>query len=659
MAPRRTLTKSRFVLATECPTKLFYTGKAQYANRKKVDPFLQALAEGGFQVGELAKAYYSEGIDLTSVGADEAVAVTDSHLSKDKVTLFEACLLHGSMLCRVDILIKNGDLFELIEVKAKSYDSDKDRDFLTEKGGVHGKWRSYLYDLAFQAEVLQRLFPAATIRPSLLLANKRAMCPTDGLNQKFLLRPGHDGRTRAIRTTELTEQELSHRVLCKVSATQALAVITKELLDCGEQSLPFAEAIEYFSAKYAADELIVSGLGSKCAGCEFRRGEGDPPEIRDGQQECWQRVLGSDYVPERPTVLEIWNYRAKDKLLAAGTYYMADVRLADFEVPESDGTGLENTARQYLQIRKVQEGDDSIYIHREGLQREISALRYPLHFIDFETTMVAIPFNKGRAPYEGIAFQFSHHRLDLNGTLTHVGEYLNTRSGYFPNYDFIRVLQSQLSDDCGSIFRYAAHENTFLNLIYEQLCVDPEPPEDAETLKAFLREISKSKRDSTEQWDGSRAMIDLLRWVHRYYYDPATRGRNSLKYILPSVLKHSGYLQERYSTNAYGRGEKLRGTNFSNHLWVQRSGGVITDPYRLLPKLFAELSDTEFARLTHDDDLRNGAAALTAYARMQFSEMDPQERQALTEGLLRYCELDTLAMVMVFEAFREWAHEES
>ena len=53
----RYLTKSRFVLAVECETKLFYTGKTEYADRKKEDPFLAALAEGGFQVGEMAKLY--------------------------------------------------------------------------------------------------------------------------------------------------------------------------------------------------------------------------------------------------------------------------------------------------------------------------------------------------------------------------------------------------------------------------------------------------------------------------------------------------------------------------------------------------------------------------------------------------------------------------
>lgn len=47
MSSTRYLTKSRFKLAMECPTKLFYTGKDnEYKNTKGDDEFLESLAEG-------------------------------------------------------------------------------------------------------------------------------------------------------------------------------------------------------------------------------------------------------------------------------------------------------------------------------------------------------------------------------------------------------------------------------------------------------------------------------------------------------------------------------------------------------------------------------------------------------------------------------------
>ena len=52
------------------------------------------------------------------------------------------------------------------------------------------------------------------------------------------------------------------------------------------------------------------------------------------------------------------------------------------------------------------------------------------------------------------------------------------------------------------------------------------------------------------------------------------------------------------------------------------------------------------------DDLviAEGGAATTAYARLQFESLNPETRIKINEALLRYCELDTLAMVMIVQA---------
>jgi len=72
----RYLTKSKLRLAMECPTKLYYVGKSQYANQKSEDSFLEALAEGGFQVAELARCSYPDGKLVESLDYDEAIKKT-------------------------------------------------------------------------------------------------------------------------------------------------------------------------------------------------------------------------------------------------------------------------------------------------------------------------------------------------------------------------------------------------------------------------------------------------------------------------------------------------------------------------------------------------------------------------------------------------------
>lgn len=66
----RTLTKSRFKMASECPSKLFYTGKKEYGNNNLDNSFLEALAGGGFQVGELAKFYFPGGQTVETLDVD-------------------------------------------------------------------------------------------------------------------------------------------------------------------------------------------------------------------------------------------------------------------------------------------------------------------------------------------------------------------------------------------------------------------------------------------------------------------------------------------------------------------------------------------------------------------------------------------------------------
>ena len=110
------LTKSRFKLAVECPTKLYYTGKKEYANKSLENPFLEALAQGGYQVGELAKYYYPGGHNIHTLDYDEALEQTNRLLEQDEVVIYEAAVKHDNLFIRVDVLIKSGLSITLIEV---------------------------------------------------------------------------------------------------------------------------------------------------------------------------------------------------------------------------------------------------------------------------------------------------------------------------------------------------------------------------------------------------------------------------------------------------------------------------------------------------------------------------------------------------------------
>jgi hypothetical protein len=69
--------------------------------------------------------------------------------------------------------------------------------------------------------------------------------------------------------------------------------------------------------------------------------------------------------------------------------------------------------------------------------------------------------------------------------------------------------------------------------------------------------------------------------------------------------------------------------------------------------MFQDVSDHDFEILSEEDEIREGGAAMTAYARLQFEDMSPYERNEIRQALLKYCELDTLAMVKIYEGWRE------
>ncbi len=81
--------------------------------------------------------------------------------------------------------------------------------------------------------------------------------------------------------------------------------------------------------------------------------------------------------------------------------------------------------------------------------------------------------------------------------------------------------------------------------------------------------------------------------------------------------------------------------------------GTVSDPYDRLKAMARDMLPEGVDVVAGDDSIiAEGGAAATAYARLQFEQMDAQTRELIESALLRYCELDTLAMAMIVEAWR-------
>ncbi len=661
-----------------CPASLYYYyDREHYANQMNEDDFLQALAEGGNQVGDLAKVYYNvqADADIRVLDYDKSLAITADLLKRENVNIAEAAFRWKDCFVRADIIEKKGNQINLIEVKAKSWDPIEDS-FLGKRNAnrVDSGILEYVYDVAFQKYVIQNaLGPGVKVKAFLMMADKSVQADVDGINQYF--RVVKDGNRAAIvRENGAEELRKYKHVLTPFDVDELCERIIAGATD--EQSdvmgCRFTEFVDAMAELYVSHKRQFCPVSKRCFKCPFYSNE-KTPGMLDGKKECWKEVAGfskEDF--SRPSVSELWcgllgPRDLKKELVEKEKFFLSDVEVDDIPESKTITPGLLPSDRRLLQVALTTGKEDmlrpflpnlhnGIYVDIPGLKEEMANWKFPLHMIDFETTAVALPFYKGMRPYEQVAFQFSHHIIEEDGTIKHVGQYLNTAKHHFPNFEFVRELKRQLEGDNGTIFRYAAHENTILRAIHKQLEASNEP--DKQELMSFIDSITHYKVGKTEV-AGPRDMVDLLVMVRRYYYHPDMKGINSIKAVLPAILNSSEAIRQKYSQPIYG--SVIPSCNFdadSAKAWISYGpDGKVENPYKHLDTIasFLEVSTDELERFDTeyqmDESIANGGAALAAYTKLQFSNEVCTD--ALAQALLRYCELDTMSMVFIWEYFHE------
>jgi hypothetical protein len=654
----RVLSKSRFKIGLECPNKLYFTHhKDQYPSTKTEDTFLLSLAQGGFQVEELARMHYPGGVLVDSEYYDYADAVdkTNILLQQENVVIYEAAFLWNNLFIRTDILNKQGNRIDLIEVKAKLHDPNNEYAFVGKQGKLVSSWKPYLFDLAFQKYVLSKSHPDFAVKASLMMADKNKRASIDGLNQMFRVPAAKDGDQRKdIIKRVQTIEETGNSILSVVDVNAIVDNIIRDTYP-GLNDHSFEKSIQYLLKIYQEGTYPKWPTNySACKNCEFKATDEQlAAGLKSGFHFCMNRQ--HDLTPENaksPNIFDIWDFRSATRTaLLQENRILLDQLNEEHINPEYKDAEISASQRRWIQVEKAQNRDSSILLLKDELKDEMDNWDYPLHFIDFETSGVALPFTKGRRPYEQVAFQFSHHIMEQDGTVRHQTEFISNKPGEFPNFKFARALKEALGKDSGTIFKFASHENTIINAIIGQLRDSQEP--DKEDLITFLKTISTSTNDNVEVWEGPRSMVDLRKIVLKYYYNPLTKGSNSIKAVLPAALQSSDFLRVKYAKPLNEIG--VTSQNFPGaHIWLPGSAESFMSPYKMLPPLFEGWEEEEREDLVSGiDDISDGGMALTAYAKLQFVDMSEKERDELTTGLKKYCELDTLAMVMIYEHFKE------
>ncbi len=649
------LSKSKFSLGLECPAKLFYRQHPEYHSNLIEDPFMESLAEGGYQVGEYARWMLCDDPirdTIESLNEESAVAETLRRLQNPRATIAEGAFVSGNLLIRADVVVRDGNYLDLFEVKSKSWSPD---DAFWTKGKtprLSAKWEKYLLDVAFQKHVVEKACPGLVVRAHLVVLNKDKAASIDGLNQMFPI-CDRNGR-RGVDARIADKRELGEDLLEYIHIDREIELIQKVGFDLpnGGTGL-FDELIKQLSEIHLSNKPFHCGVGTKCKTCQFRLPSDQEEACRlvaagkkSGLDECWGKAFGRGYDPAQAKIIDLWNYRQADERIEEGKFFLRDLSRDDL------GEG-KRADRQWLQVDKANRGDELPWLDHDGLSAEMAKWTYPLHFIDFETSRMALPAYRGGAPYMQVAFQFSHHTVGKDGQVRHAGQWIEPRAGIFPSFQFVRELKKQLEADSGTIFRYAAHENSVLRDIHGQLEGSSEP--DRRKLMKWIDTVTEYRPDGTgygsSKIAGRRNMVDMRRLVMDYHYDPATHGSNSLKAVLPAIIKSSAELRRRYGQTVREAG--IHSLNCPPEwIWVKPECG--NDPYAALPPVFQGYSNESLSEYVKGlEEVDEGGAAMIAYAKLQYCDLPEAEREAVGMALLRYCELDTLAMVMLYEYWVE------
>lgn len=591
--PQLAISKTDFKVARECPAKLYYR-MLKYPSNKDGDEYMDLLAEGGYMIGAIASLLFEDTILVDEPDHDKAVKLTEEYFKHETIILLEAAFESKGKFARPDILIKQGNQLTLIEVKAKSFDSSEENPFRGRKNLIRTTWIPYLEDVTFQALILRELFPANSLTCELMMPDKSKTTEIDNLHSLFSeVQFAEDDsgypRARFTFTGDVEQLRRSH-FLTRINVDLEVADLLPEVS---------AEAERYIQSINPLKKLPAT-ISFSCKDCEYRV---DESETRNGFRECWGELADS-----RPHILDLY-FGSQVPLVSD---LIAQGKISLLNVPESaltkkDGSVGTRNQRQLIQLRNTKSNTEWI---DPVLQEILASHPYPLHFIDFETSGLAVPYHAGMRPFENVAFQWSCHTMPEPGAEPIHTEWINLEEA-FPNFAFAESLMHQLGQT-GTVYMWATHENSILKQIHAQMDEQHENPQ----LQGWL------------DWMTDKHMVDMNDLTLKHYFHPLMKGKTSIKNVLDAVWQINLGLRERYPE------------------YVKEENGRLLSPHKSLPPL--EIAGK-------DAFVNEGTGAITAYQSMLYGSQKSNAiiREQWKKLLLQYCELDTLAMVMIYWHWNE------
>jgi hypothetical protein len=561
---------------------------------------LKFFAEGGFLVEAIAHAVMRQNPDVE----------------------FEKNLDAGQFSARIDAFEQFPDRIVMTEIKAKGVKSaDPDQFFAKRTRAVNGDWRKYMLDITFQVMVAEMLYPGVPIVPQLCLVNSNTPCGIDAIYSNVNLVPDDGTRDfslpRAVYTGDVDALRSDH-FLEFINVRECVDLLMDEVKRESQRMIDFLDG----KSATITPELTVKF----CKNCEFR----DADDARDGFTECW-----GVSPPRGSHIIDLsragnGNNELKSEITERIT--RGDLKLVD--LPDhflDDGKTYEAPRRHQLEAART--GQEVL---SSQLGSVLGNVTYPLYFMDFEASRIPVPYHAGMKPYELVAFQFSVHVIegpDSTELVHH--EWLNLHDVY-PNEEFISHLRQAIGD-VGTVCVWSPYEASLLKEVRRQLRERGVWTPDTDD---WLTQVLGSSNDEVKPLNPR--IIDLMKVSEAHYCHPLMNGSHSIKRVLDAVWSeaHGLWIHPWFA-----------------QYYAQDASAQVIDPYKTLANSDSpyDLGETDDSDDPDEIGVTDGVGAMRAYQDMLFgmNRDNLALRDSTRDALLAYCKLDTAAMVMIWEYWKQ------
>jgi hypothetical protein len=241
------------------------------------------------------------------------------------------------------------------------------------------------------------------------------------------------------------------------------------------------ELFKQIISQESEPEICISQMCNKPYDCPLKK-------------DCWGTL------PEY-NVLQLTNWRVYWKLLQEG---IEDIK----DIP----AGTKLTAKDEVIIESL---ENNPYVSKEHIKSFLNSLNYPLYHFDFETIDTAVPIFDKSKPYQKIAFQYSLHVEQEDGSIEH-REYL-ADGIQDPRIKLLEQMKTDLEGSGDIIVYNKSFEISVMKKLAENF------PEHKEWLQQAIDRIVD--------------LADVFRPF--YYYNKSQKGSYSIKKVLPAITGKS------------------------------------------------------------------------------------------------------------------------